>query len=96
MVVGFGVDAAGRLLLQCSFYAPRRPAGERGHPHTAFANTRHACATHNYERGRSLWKVQKMLGHDRPTTTASYLATAHMRTRRWPAWPPPGGPCSDS
>ncbi|WP_207944785.1 tyrosine-type recombinase/integrase [Actinomadura rubrisoli] len=38
---------------------------------------RHAAATHNYERGMSLWEVQKMLGHDRPTTTVSYLATAH-------------------
>lgn len=38
---------------------------------------RHACATHNYERGMSLWEVQKLLGHDRPTTTVSYLATAH-------------------
>ena len=25
----------------------------------------------------SLWEVQKLLGHDRPTTTVSYLATAH-------------------
>jgi site-specific recombinase XerD len=24
---------------------------------------RHACATHNYERGMSLWEVQKVLGH---------------------------------
>jgi integrase/recombinase XerC len=31
----------------------------------------------SYERGMSLWEVQKMLGHDRPTTTVSYLATAH-------------------
>ncbi|MFD4972078.1 tyrosine-type recombinase/integrase [Streptomyces sp. NPDC058424] len=38
---------------------------------------RHAAATRNYERGMSLWEVQKMLGHDRPTTTVSYLATAH-------------------
>ena len=43
------------------------------HPHLL----RHACATHNYERGMSLWEVQKLLGHDRPTTTVSYLATAH-------------------
>jgi len=40
------------------------------HPHLL----RHAAATHNYERGMSLWEVQKMLGHDRPTTTVSYLA----------------------
>jgi integrase/recombinase XerC len=38
---------------------------------------RHAAATHSYERGMSLWEVQKMLGHDRPTTTVAYLATAH-------------------
>lgn len=38
---------------------------------------RHACATHNYERGMGLWEVQKLLGHDRPTTTVSYLSTAH-------------------
>ena len=43
------------------------------HPHLL----RHAAATHNYERGMSLWEVQKLLGHDRPTTTVSYLATAH-------------------
>jgi hypothetical protein len=35
------------------------------------------AATHNYERGMSLWEVQKLLGHDRPATTVSYLATAH-------------------
>jgi integrase/recombinase XerC len=43
------------------------------HPHLL----RHACATHNYERGMTLWEVQKLLGHDRPTTTVQYLATAH-------------------
>jgi integrase/recombinase XerC len=43
------------------------------HPHLL----RHAAATHNYERGMSLWEVQKLLGHDRPTTTVSYLATVH-------------------
>jgi integrase len=40
------------------------------HPHLL----RHACATHNYEGGMSLWEVQKLLGHDRPTTTVRYLA----------------------
>ena len=51
------------------------------HPHLL----RHACATHNYERGMSLWEVQKLLGHDRPTTTVQYLATAQ-------ADPEAGGP----
>jgi integrase/recombinase XerC len=43
------------------------------HPHLL----RHACATHNYERGMTLWEVQKLLGHGRPTTTVRYLATVH-------------------
>lgn len=43
------------------------------HPHLL----RHAAATHNYERGMTLWEVQKLLGHDRPTTTCTYIATAH-------------------
>ncbi|MFJ5952613.1 tyrosine-type recombinase/integrase [Streptomyces noursei] len=37
---------------------------------------RHACATHNYERGMTLWEVQKVLGHDWATTTLRYMATA--------------------
>lgn len=37
---------------------------------------RHACATHNYERGMGLWEVQRLLGHERATTTVGYLATA--------------------
>ena len=59
------LQAAGRPV-------PDRPGPEL-HPHLL----RHAAATHNYERGMSLWEVQKLLGHDRPTTTVSYLATAH-------------------
>lgn len=43
------------------------------HPHLL----RHACATHNYERGMSLWDIQKLLGHEWPTTTVNYLATVH-------------------
>lgn len=37
---------------------------------------RHACATHNYENGMPLWDVQVLLGHQWPTTTVGYLATA--------------------
>ncbi len=37
---------------------------------------RHACATHNYEDGMPLWDVQVLLGHEWPTTTVGYLATA--------------------
>ncbi len=43
---------------------------------------RHACATHNYERGMSLWEVQKLLGHVWATTTVRYLATAHADPER--------------
>lgn len=43
------------------------------HPHLL----RHACATHNYERGMSLWEVQRILGHDWATTTVRYLASVH-------------------
>ena len=38
------------------------------HPHLL----RHAAATHNYERGMSLWEVQKMLGHASLTTTEKH------------------------
>ncbi|MEV0449841.1 site-specific integrase [Streptomyces sp. NPDC050600] len=38
---------------------------------------RHACATHNYERGMTLWEVQKVLGHAWATTTLRYMSTAH-------------------
>ncbi|MFE1781364.1 tyrosine-type recombinase/integrase [Streptomyces sp. NPDC059506] len=41
------------------------------HPHLL----RHACATHNYERGMTLWEVQKVLGHDWATTTVRYMAS---------------------
>lgn len=37
---------------------------------------RHACATHNYERGMTLWEVQRILGHHWATTTLRYMATA--------------------
>ncbi|ORL81632.1 integrase [Prescottella equi] len=37
---------------------------------------RHACATHNYQSGMPLWDVQKLLGHEWPSTTVGYLASA--------------------
>lgn len=43
---------------------------------------RHACATHNYESGMPLWDVQKLLGHEWPTTTVGYLATAKADPER--------------
>ncbi|MGW3931125.1 site-specific integrase [Streptomyces microflavus] len=65
------------------------PSTFRKHLHEAAANyldgpvtdlfphlLRHACATHNYERGMTLWEVQKILGHDWATTTLRYMATA--------------------
>ncbi|MCP3013005.1 site-specific integrase [Nocardiopsis dassonvillei] len=42
------------------------------HPHLL----RHACATHNYEAGMSLWEVQRLLGHEWTTTTVRYVRTA--------------------
>ncbi|WND39970.1 site-specific integrase [Streptomyces sp. BB1-1-1] len=42
---------------------------ERIFPHLL----RHACATHRYEAGMSLWEVQKLLGHDWTTTTVRYI-----------------------
>lgn len=43
---------------------------------------RHACATHNYEAGMTLWEVQKLLGHDRTTTTVRYVATVQANPER--------------
>ncbi|MFE2587655.1 tyrosine-type recombinase/integrase [Streptomyces anthocyanicus] len=37
---------------------------------------RHACATHRYEGGMSLWEVQKLLGHEWTTTTVRYILSA--------------------
>jgi integrase/recombinase XerC len=48
------------------------------HPHLL----RHACATHNYEAGMTLWEVQKLLGHSWASTTVHYLATAHADPER--------------
>lgn len=49
-----------------------------GQVHRLFPHLlRHACATHNYERGMTLWEVQRLLGHEWTTTTVRYLITAH-------------------
>jgi integrase/recombinase XerC len=80
-VSALNVPTPGLAVTPSTFRRALKTAGSRFltgpvqhlHPHLL----RHAAATHNYERGMSLWEVQKMLGHDRPTTTVSYLATAH-------------------
>ena len=80
-VSALNVPAPGIAVTPSTFRRALQVAGDRYltgpvrhlHPHLL----RHAAATHNYERGMSLWEVQKLLGHDRPTTTVSYLATAH-------------------
>ena len=45
------------------------PAEERFSPHSL----RHACATHNYERGVDLVAIQQMLGHWHVGTTMRYV-----------------------
>ncbi|MFI8093564.1 tyrosine-type recombinase/integrase [Streptomyces sp. NPDC086080] len=80
-VSALNMPTPGTAVTPSTFRKALKTAGQRFltgpvthlHPHLL----RHAAATHNYERGMSLWEVQKMLGHDRPTTTVSYLATAH-------------------
>jgi integrase/recombinase XerC len=80
-VSALNVSAPGVAVTPPTFRHALKAAGQKFlpgpvrdlHPHLL----RHAAATHNYERGMSLWEVQKLLGHDRPTTTVSYLATAH-------------------
>lgn len=47
-----------------------RPPAERFSPHAL----RHACATHNYERGMDLVAIQQMLGHWHIGTTMRYVA----------------------
>lgn len=47
-----------------------RPAADRFTPHTL----RHACATHNYERGVDLVAIQQMLGHWQIATTMRYVS----------------------
>jgi len=46
------------------------PAAGRFTPHTL----RHACATHNYERGVDLVAIQQMLGHWQVATTMRYVS----------------------
>ena len=46
-----------------------RPTEERFSPHAL----RHACATHNYERGVDLVAIQQMLGHWQVGTTMRYV-----------------------
>ena len=46
-----------------------RPEEERFTPH----GLRHACATHNYERGVDLVAIQQMLGHWQVGTTMRYV-----------------------
>jgi len=46
-----------------------RPEDERFTPH----GLRHACATHNYERGVDLVAIQQMLGHWQVGTTMRYV-----------------------
>jgi integrase/recombinase XerD len=45
------------------------PTDERFSPH----GLRHACATHNYERGVDLVAIQQMLGHWHVGTTMRYV-----------------------
>ena len=61
-------------------------AGAEGHfsPH----GLRHACATHNYERGVDLVAIQQLLGHWQIGTTMRYV-TRRRRSSRTPI----GGHC---
>jgi integrase len=80
-VAALNVDTPGIAITSSTFRRALRTAGQQFltgpvteiYPHLL----RHACATHNYERGMGLWEVQKLLGHDRPSTTVTYLSTAH-------------------
>jgi integrase len=80
-VAALNVATSGLAVVPATFRRALKTAGHQHlpgpvrdlHPHLL----RHACATHNYERGMTLWEVQKLLGHGRPTTTVRYLATVH-------------------
>ena len=52
-----------------------RPAEERFSPHSL----RHACATHNYERGVDLVAIQQMLGHWHVGTTMRYVNSRELQ-----------------
>lgn len=74
---------------------PLGPAGFRGALRTAAAAwmpgpplvlyphlLRHACATHHYEQGMSVWEIQRVLGHVWATTTLRYMASAQADPER--------------
>ncbi|GAA3250984.1 hypothetical protein GCM10010532_097960 [Dactylosporangium siamense] len=81
VAASLGIDGPGLALAPGTFGRALKAAGERFLPPPGGALfphlLRHACATHNYEAGMSLWEVQKLLGHEWTTTTVRYLATAH-------------------
>jgi integrase/recombinase XerC len=80
-VAALNVDVPGMPVQASTFRAALGRAAEQfltGRVTTLYPHLlRHACATHNYEGGMGLWEVQKLLGHGRPSTTVTYLATAH-------------------
>jgi site-specific recombinase XerD len=69
---GLGAAAFRRLLHKAAAAYLTGPVNDL-FPHLL----RHACATHNYERGMTLWEVQRVLGHEWATTTVRYMVTAH-------------------
>ena len=64
-----GLDPA-HLLAGVLLDLEGRPAADRFTPHTL----RHACATHNYERGVDLVAIQQLLGHWQIGTTMRYVS----------------------
>ncbi|MFG2042152.1 site-specific integrase [Dactylosporangium sp. NPDC048998] len=77
VALSLGIDAPGLAVVPGTFRRALKAAGERFLPAPGGALfphlLRHACATHNYEAGMSLWEVQKLLGHEWTTTTVRYL-----------------------
>ncbi|WGK51421.1 tyrosine-type recombinase/integrase [Streptomyces sp. B146] len=49
----------------------------RGHPHTAFADTRHCYITHLTEFGYPARFVQEQVGHSHAATTAIYMGVSN-------------------